>query len=275
MNRFRSLVCRAFTRLAAWSGDGHGGHVLSEIVRHLEDLLNHTVIGDYPGAQNGLQIENSGRVARVCAAVDACEAVIEEAACVPGTLLLVHHGLLWGGARAFTGALRRKLKRAFDADLAVFSSHLPLDLHAKFGNNALLAKALGLRKCAPAFPSKGQPIGLLGNVDVSRAEFARRLAKAVGGAVKMAPGMSPRVRRVGVVTGGAGDLVAEAAALGCDTFVTGEGAHHTYTLAEELGVNLFYGGHYATETFGVKALAQHVARKFAKKWEFIRHPTGL
>ena len=275
MNRFRSPVCRADTRLAAPSGDGQCARVLSEIVRHLDELLNHANIGDYSGAQNGLQIENSGRVARVCAAVDACEAVLAEAARVPGTLLLVHHGLLWGGARAFTGALRRKLKLAFDADLAVFSSHLPLDLHAKLGNNALLAKALGLRKCASAFPAKGQPIGLLGNLDVSRAEFARRLEKAVGGAVKLAPGGPARARRVGVVTGGAGDLVVEAAALGCDSFVTGEGAHHTYTLAEELGVNLFYGGHYATETFGVKALAQHVARKFGTQWEFIHHPTGL
>ena len=252
--------------------------MLSEIVRHLEELLDHANVGDYPGAHNGLQIENGGRlskISRVCAAVDACEAVLAEAARVRGTLLLVHHGLLWDGARSFTGALRRKLKLAFDADLAVFSSHLPLDLHAKLGNNALLAKALGLRKCAPAFSSKGQPIGLVGNVDVSRAEFARRIEKAVGGPVKIAPGASSRVRRVGVVTGGAGDLVSEAAALGCDAFVTGEGAHHTFTLAEELGVNLFYGGHYATETFGVKALAQHVARKFGTKWEFIHHPTGL
>ena len=249
--------------------------MLSEITRHLNELLNHANTGDYPGAHNGLQIENSGRVSRVCAAVDACEAVLTDAARVPGTLLLVHHGLLWGGARAFTGALRRKLRIAFDADLAVFSSHLPLDLHAKLGNNALLAKALGLRKCTPAFQSKGQAIGLTGTVDASRADFALRIEKAVGGAVKLAPGGPARIRRVGVVTGGAGDLVGEAAALGCDAFVTGEGAHHTFTLAEEIGVNLFYGGHYATETFGVKALAGHVARKFRKTWEFIHHPTGL
>ncbi len=249
--------------------------MLSEIVLHLEKLLNHANVGDYSGAHNGLQIENSGRVTRVCAAVDACEAVFAEAARVPGTLLLVHHGLLWGGARAFTGALRRKLKMAFEADLAVFSSHLPLDLHAKLGNNALLAKALGLRKCVPAFPSKGQCIGLIGYTDVSRADFAKRIASAVGGPVNLAPGGPTRLRKIGVVTGGAGDLVSEAAALGCDTFVTGEGAHHTFTLAEEIGVNLFYAGHYATETFGVKALAQYVARKFQKKWEFIHHPTAL
>ena len=249
--------------------------MLSKIVRHLDELLSHASVGDYPGAHNGLQIENSGRVARVCAAVDACEAVLAEAALVPGTLLLVHHGLLWGGARSFTGALRRKLKCALNADLAVFSSHLPLDLHVKLGNNALLAKALSLKKCERAFHSKGQPIGLIGKVDASRTEFAQRIEKAVGGAVKLAPGGPARVRRVGVVTGGAGELVSEAAAFGCDAFVTGEGAHHTFTLAEELGVNLFYGGHYATETFGVKALAQHAARKFRLKWEFIHHPTGL
>ena len=262
-------------RLAPRPAVAHAARVLSEITRHLDELLNHANTGDYPGAHNGLQIENSGRISRVCAAVDACEAVLTEAARVPGTLLLVHHGLLWGGARAFTGALRRKLKIAFDADLAIFSSHLPLDLHAKLGNNALLAKSLGLRKCERAFQSKGQAIGIVGKMDASRAELARRIGKAVGGAVKLAPGGPAHVRRIGVVTGGAGDLVSEAAALGCDTFVTGEGAHHTFTLAEELGVNLFYAGHYATETFGVKALAEHVARRFRKTWEFIHHPTGL
>lgn len=249
--------------------------VLYDITRHLDELLNHATVGDYPGAHNGLQIENSGRITRVCAAVDACEAVLTEAARVSGTLLLVHHGLLWGGARAFTGALRRKLKTAFDADLAVFSSHLPLDLHAKHGNNALLAKALGLKNGERAFQSKGQAIGLIGTMNISRTDFARHLGEAVGGTVKLASGGPARVRRVGVVTGGAGDLVAEAAVLGCDTFVTGEGAHHTFTLAEELGVNLFYAGHYATETFGVKSLAQHVARKFRLPWDFIHHPTGL
>ena len=249
--------------------------MLRKIVHHLDRLLDHENIGDYPGAHNGLQIENNGRVARVCAAVDACEAVLVEAARVPGTLLLVHHGLLWGGARPFSGALRRKLKLAFDADLAVFSSHLPLDLHGKLGNNALLAKALELRRCVPAFPAKGRAIGLIGEAKATRAEFARRLEKAVGGPAKFAPGGSSRVQRVGVVTGGAGEMVSDAAALGCDAFVTGEWPHHTFTLAEELGVNLFYGGHYATETFGVKALAQHVARKFRLGWEFIAHPTGL
>ena len=249
--------------------------MLRDITRYLDERLDHARVADYPGALNGLQLENSGRVARVCAAVDACEAVFVEAARVRGTLLLVHHGMLWGGAQRFTGALRRKLKIAFDGDLAVYGSHLPLDLHAKLGNNALLAKALGLRKCERAFEAKGHLIGLVGEVKTTRAEFVRRIERAVGGRVHLAPGGPANVRRVGICSGGSGGEVATAAAMGCDTFVCGEGPHHTFTLAEELDVNLFYAGHYATETFGVRALGEHVAKKFRIPCEFIAHPTGL
>lgn len=248
---------------------------LAQIVTYLDGLLDHSRIGDYPGAQNGLQIENGGTIARVCAAVDSCEAVISQAAQVPGSLLLVHHGLLWGGAQPFTGALRRKLKTSLEADLAVFSSHLPLDLHARYGNNALLAKALGLKALAPAFPAKGQSIGLTGSLAMSRDALVKKLSGIVGGPVHLAPGGPARVRRVALCSGGAGGEVAYAAAQGCDTFITGEGPHHTYTLAEELGINLLYAGHYATETFGVRALAEHVGKKFHLPWEFIDHPTGL
>ena len=248
---------------------------LADIVRHLEQLLNHAGIGDYPGAHNGLQFENSGTVSRVACAVDACEAVLREAASVPGTLLLVHHGLLWGGAQAFTGALRRKVQIAVDGDLAIFSSHLPLDLHPELGNNALLAKALGLKKTKSAFSAKGQMIGLTGELATTRAALAKKLEAAVNGRVHVAPGGPERIKRIGVVTGGAGREVAAAAALGCDAFITGEGPHDSYTLAEELGVNLFYGGHYATETFGVRALAAHVAKKYQLPSAFIDHPTGL
>jgi dinuclear metal center YbgI/SA1388 family protein len=248
---------------------------LAAIVRHLEQLLDHARIGDYPGAHNGLQFENSGTVSRVACAVDACEAVLREAASVPGTLLLVHHGLLWSGAQTFTGAFRRKVQTAIEGDLAVFSSHLPLDLHPTLGNNALLAKALGLKKTKPAFSAKGQMIGLIGELATTRDALAKKLAAAVNGRIHIAPGGPERIRHIGVVTGGAGREVAAAAALGCDAFITGEGPHDSYTLAEELCVNLFYGGHYATETFGVRALAEHVAKKFRLPSAFIDHPTGL
>lgn len=249
--------------------------MLARIVTFLDGLLDHGRVGDYPGAQNGLQVENSGAVRRVCAAVDACEATIGRAAEVSGTLLLVHHGLLWGGAQPFTGALRRKLQTAFTADLAIYSSHLPLDLHAKFGNNALLAKAVGLKKGAPAFSAKGQNIGLVGELSDTREALQKKLASITGARVHLAPGGPKNVRRVGICSGGAGTEVTQAAELGCDTFITGEGPHHTFTLAEELGVNLIYAGHYATETFGVRALAEHVGKKFRLPWEFLDHPTGL
>jgi dinuclear metal center YbgI/SA1388 family protein len=247
---------------------------LADLVRYLDGYLNTAGIVDYPGAYNGLQVESPGKVTRVGAAVDACEAVMLEAAKRGVDLLIVHHGLLWTTQR-FTGPLYRKLKRALTGGLAVYSSHLPLDLHPEVGNNAQLAAALELPPGTPAFTFKGQPIGLKIEAAVPRAELARRLEAVLGGRVHLAPGGPETTRRIGIVTGGAGSEVAQALAEGVDTFITGEGPHHTFTLAEEFGLNLFYGGHYATETFGVKALAAHLEARFGLPWEFIDHPTGL
>ncbi len=248
---------------------------LKNIVAWLERTLRTAEIGDYANAWNGLQVENSGAVTRIGAAVDACEAVIAHAASRGVTLLLVHHGLYWPGVQPVAGALRRKLKVALDHDLAIYSSHLPLDLHPILGNNAQLCQALGFRRCQPFFFAKGQAIGLKAHAMLPLAELARRLEHVLHGAPHLAPGGPSRTAWIGVVTGGAGGEVARVAAEGVDTFITGEGPHHSYTLAEELGVNLFYGGHYATETFGVKALAAATAKRFRVPWEFIDHPTGL
>ena len=248
---------------------------LKTIVAHLERELRTRDIADYPGAWNGLQIENSGTVTKIAAAVDACEAVIGEAVERGATLLVVHHGLFWSGVQPLVGAVRRKVKLALDHDLAIYSAHLPLDVHPVLGNNALLAKALGFKNCAPFFPEKGQLIGLRAAVSLPLADIVQRLENAVDGPVHVCPGGPARVARVGLVTGGAGAEIARAAAEGIDTFITGEGPHWSYPLAEELGVNLLYAGQYATETFGVKALAAHLAKKFRVPWEFIDHPTGL
>jgi dinuclear metal center YbgI/SA1388 family protein len=249
---------------------------LLSLISSLDDLLNTAVVSDYPGAVNGLQIANSGVITRIAAAVDACEAVISEAARVKGTLLLVHHGLFWNGVQPITGPLYRKMKLALDGDLALYSSHLPLDLHYKLGNNILLAKALGLTGVKPAIELMGQLVGVTGKIkSLTRDAFALRLSEAIGAKVHVAAGGSKKIQSVLVVTGGAGSEVARAASLGVDAFVTGEGPHWSYTTAEELGVNLFYAGHYATETFGVKALASHLSAKTGLPWSFIDHPTGL
>lgn len=249
---------------------------LPALVSHLDSLLRSGTVSDYPGAMNGLQIASEGPLRRIVAAVDACEAVIAEAARVKGTLLIVHHGLFWNGVQPVTGAHRRKLKAALDGELALYSSHLPLDLHPKLGNNALLAKALGLRGMKPAFEMKGQPVGMLGTIKATgRKAFASHVGDAVGGPVHVAPGGPSKISKVLVVTGGAGSEVMRAASLGVDAFVTGEGPHWSFTAAEECGMNLFYAGHYATETFGVKALAAHLSERTGLPWSFLDHPTGL
>ena len=248
---------------------------LTEAVRYLDDLLRTREVGDFPQAMNGLQVENSGSLTRVGAAVDATEAVIREATQAGVDFLIVHHGLFWGGTQRITGAAYRKMRLLVEADMAVYSAHLPLDIHPEIGNNALLAAALGLDHGVPFFPTAGQNAGLKFEAEVSREVLRDYLERAVGGSVHLAPGGPVLARHIGVVTGGAGGDVAKAAEAGVDTFITGEGPHWSYTAAEELGVNLFYAGHYATETFGVKAAAERLARKLALPWQFIDHPTGL
>ena len=247
---------------------------LEQITSHLADYLSLREVSDYGQAFNGLQLENNGSVHRIAAAVDACEVVMRQAVEQGADLLLVHHGLFWNPT-PITGAMYRKVRGAIEGNLAVYSAHLPLDVHPKVGNNVLLAKVLGLTGLKPFLPLKGQPAGLVGSCTVSRDALHARLQSVLGSSVHVCAGGPARPRRVGVVTGGAGSEVARAAAEGVDTFITGEGPHWSYTLAEELGVNLFYGGHYATETFGVKALAEHLSKRFKLPWFFIDHPTGL
>lgn len=250
---------------------------LRTIVAHLEEFLRHPGFPDYSAAWNGLQLDNSGRVVKLAAAVDACEPVIAEAVERGVSLLLVHHGLMWDQhCAAFTGARYRKLKRAIEGDLAIFSSHLPLDAHPEVGNAAQLAQAIGLQNLTPFFPYKTEPVGMRGEIETDFATLLNRVSGAVGDVPIVACTAGPeRVRKIGIVTGGAGSEVAQIARSGVDTFITGEGPHWSYTAAEELGLNVIYAGHYATETFGVKALAAHLAKKFDLPWEFIDHPTGL
>ncbi len=248
---------------------------LAAIVKHCDTLLRTAAIGDYDGAANGLQVENSGQVTRIAATVDASLATVKLAIKAKADLLIVHHGLFWSPSHPWTGKKYELLRALLDHNIAVYSSHLPLDAHPKLGNNAQLAAALGFKKLRPFFESHGQPIGLETSVTISRDELAARLARATGAKPKLIPGGAKMCRRIGIVTGGAGGDLKTAAAAGVDTFITGEGPHWTYALAEELGLNVLYGGHYATETFGVKALAAQLSQKFRVPWTFLDHPTGL
>lgn len=248
---------------------------LQAIVRHCDRLLEIRKRKDYEGAANGLQVQNCGRVTRIVATVDASLATVKLAIDAGADLMIVHHGLFWSAAQPWTEKRYELLRLLLDYDVAVYSSHLPLDAHPKIGNNALLCAALGLSNLKPFFFDHEQYVGFKADARLHRDELARRLQAATGTAPRLLPGGGDRCRKIGVVTGGAGSELRKAAAEGVDTFITGEGPHWTYALAEELELNVFYAGHYATETFGVKALAAHLSKRFRVPWSFLDHPTGL
>lgn len=248
---------------------------LTDILDYTNEFLRIREVGDWDNALNGLQIENSGRVTRLGAAVDVSTRVLAEAAKKKVDLLIVHHGLFWAGLQPVTSALRRKLQIAFENDIALYSAHLPLDVHPKVGNNAQLAAALGLKSAQPFLEEKGQPVGLKVRASISRTELVRKLRRALNGPVKIFEFGLKQARTIGVVTGAGGSEIHRVAQENIDTFVTGEAPHWAAVAAEELGINLLLGGHYATEVFGVKALAAHLSKKFRIPWEFIDCPTGL
>ena len=248
---------------------------LSEIVSYTNRFLRIHDVGDWDHALNGLQIENSGRITRIGAAVDVSTRVLTEAQKRDVDLLIVHHGLFWPGLQSIQGALRRQLRLAFENDIALYSAHLPLDIHPKIGNNAQLVAALGLKSARPFLQEKGQPVGLKIRASMPRSELACKLQKALNGPVKVFDFGPKRTRAIGIVTGAAGSEIYRVADEEIDTFITGEAPHWAAVAAEELGLNLLLGGHYATEVFGVKALAAHLSKRFRVPWEFIDYPTGL
>lgn len=250
---------------------------LESLIQYVDRYLAVAEHPDYGTALNGLQVAGPDEVGRIATAVDASLATIERAIELEADLLLVHHGLFWDGLRPVTGRHYRRLKRLLDHDLAVYSCHLPLDAHAEVGNCVLLAGAIGIETMGRLGTYKGADLGWWGTLAeaVDAAALTSRVEEAVGGPVHVLPGGPDRIERVGVLTGGGGSFVREAAELGLDAYVTGEGAHHNFFDAEELGITVLFAGHYATETFGVRTLGEHLAERFGVESVFIDRPTGL
>jgi dinuclear metal center YbgI/SA1388 family protein len=249
---------------------------LGEVVAHLDAYLRIEEIPDHEHALNGLEVENSGVVTSIVAAVDASQRTIDgvAATCPAGALLLVHHGLFWDGNRPIRGRRYRRVRKLFDHDIAVYAAHIPLDVHPVVGNNAVLARQLGINDPVPFDTYRGVPFGAAGALAMPRDVLTARVAELLGGPVQLIPGGPERTACVGVITGAAGDRIAAAASAGVDTFITGEGAHHTVFDALELHINMLFAGHYATETVGVKALAEPLSARFGLPWQFHDHPTG-
>jgi dinuclear metal center YbgI/SA1388 family protein len=254
---------------------------LERIANHLDALLRTSEVPDYPGAMNGIQVDHAGPVTRCAVAVDASVRTIAGATAAGANLLIVHHGLFWSGAQPLRGHFYERVRLLLQHDIAVYASHLPLDLHPTLGNNPLLAHALGLTPAAPFARFQSIFVGVMGEADIETstvADRARAIAEQEGGAL-VAIGVAPgrRTRRWAICTGAgaSSDSLREAAAAGVDTLIVGEGPHHTGVEAQELGIAVLYVGHYATETFGVRALGVELERTFGLPWSFVAAPTGL
>lgn len=254
---------------------------LLSLARYLDDLLGTDACPDYPNALNGLQLANSGTVTKVAAAVDFSSLAVTSAVRETADLLVVHHGMFWSGPAPIRGPVYDRIRALIANDIAVYSSHLPLDRHPELGNNVLLAAELGLVPSAGFARFQSIDIGVRGEADIDTTELASRaeaFASANGGALRttaIPPGH--RTRKWAICTGGgaSADTLREATEHRIDTLIVGEGPHWTAVHATDNDLVILYAGHYATETLGVRALAQHVSQRFSIPWVFLPHPTGL
>jgi dinuclear metal center YbgI/SA1388 family protein len=263
------------------TSDPVGPATVSNLAQWLDLITDNAGTPDFPGALNGLQVDAAGPVTRIAAAVDASLRTVEQAAHLGATLLIVHHGLFWGGAQRIAGAYQHKLRLMLEHDIALYSSHLPLDRHTTFGNNVLLAAELGLSVSGSWHAHKGVDIGVCCACDIATQALvmrAQRFAAPLGHHVVVTPYAEGRHSRLVAICSGGGasaDSLREAVQRGADTLIVGEGPHHTAVEAEELGLVVIYAGHYATETLGVQALARAAADRWQLPWSFIPAPTGL
>jgi len=248
----------------------------TKLVEYLDRYLDVGSIED--SSQNGLQVEGPDDVEKVAFAVDACQTTFERAIEAGADLLIVHHGLFWGESLPLVGLHFERVKRLIEGRCGLYAVHLPLDVHPEVGNNAELARLLELEDAELFGDYKGLAIGFGGQISpsVPVKELADRLARVTGEPVLRVVSRGPaRVNRVACVSGGASFLVDQIAQAGFDTFVTGEPSHSHFHETVEYKLNVIYGGHYATETLGVKALARHLEHEVGLKTVFLDVPTGM
>ena len=246
-----------------------------ELTGYLDEYLQVRAIED--SSNNGLQVGGADQVTRLAFAVDASQASFEAARDAAAQMLIVHHGLFWGRPIMVTGIHRHRLQTLLDAGISLYAAHLPLDFHDEVGNNVTLARWLNLEGVEPFGDYKGLPAGFAGHLSqpCSLAQFAAQVEKSLGEPVlRVWPFGVDTIQKVGIVSGGAGSLVSHAADAGVDVYLTGEVSHVAYHEAQEFGVNVVFGGHYATETAGLKSLAEHLSNRFGLETNFLELPTG-
>jgi dinuclear metal center YbgI/SA1388 family protein len=250
---------------------------ISEILAELNRLLEPQRFEDY--CVNGLQVPGPQQVHTLATGVSAHAELFELAAGEHADLLLVHHGLFWGsGETSIDAVLKRRLQILFDANIALAAYHLPLDAHPQLGNNALLAEALGAERLTPFALHRGQPIGFIAQLPgdgIAAQELFARVQQITMREPLVFDAGPERVRSVAIVSGAGADYSAAAAGAGADALLTGEPAERTMAQARELGLHVLAAGHYATETFGVKHLGEHLAERFALRHVFLDVPNPV
>ncbi|MGA3007526.1 MAG: Nif3-like dinuclear metal center hexameric protein [Opitutaceae bacterium] len=242
--------------------------ILQELVDYCDQRTRRAVFKDAPGAFNGLQVANDGRVAKIGAAVDAGVVPFQKAVAAGVDFLIVHHGMYWDMPRPLTGSAYERVAALIRGNCALYSNHLPLDAHPEIGNNAILARQLGLTPARGFLPREGENIGLVATGAPDRAGLRAKLEKFYPRVVALEFG-SARPEHVALCSGSGNSAVPELAREGVDTMVTGELREEWFNVAQEQRLNLYLCGHYATEVHGVKALAAELGAKFGLPWEFI------
>lgn len=246
-----------------------------ELVRYLDRTLKIDEFED--DSRNGLQVEGRPEVGHVALVVDACLVAFQRAGEVGADFLIAHHGLFWKSYRPLVGPHLRRIRALLDHDLSLYAVHLPLDAHAELGNNATLARYLDLEVVGSFGEYHGVQIGLEARPagEVTAEELVKRVQERLQTTALLQPYGPAQVRRIGIVSGGGAGMIGQAAEAGLDLYLTGERSHTFYHEAEERGLHVIYAGHYATETTGLKSLAQHLAERFGLRTTFIDLPTGL
>jgi dinuclear metal center YbgI/SA1388 family protein len=248
-----------------------------EIIEELDGILQPARFDDY--GPNGLQVPGSAEVTTVATGVSAHLQLFELAAAEQAQLLVVHHGLFWGsGPGPIDASLKRRLKVLFAGDIGLAAYHLPLDAHPELGNNALLARAIGAERIEPFALHHGEPIGFIAHLPgegIAAVELFARVAEVTAREPLVFEAGPARVRDVAIVSGAGSDYLAEAAAAGADALLTGEPAERVMAQARESGLHFVAAGHYATETFGVRRLGEHLAERFGVRHVFLDVPNPV
>jgi len=245
------------------------------IVHFLDNLLDPEKLAD--ASNNGLQVAGTEDVYRVALATDASLATYEQAVKADCELLIVHHGIIWGGIPSVTGRMYKHLRLLLEQDMNLYASHLPLDAHPKVGNNACLAEMLNLENLTPFGDYHGVSLGFAGELPIpaSLEAISDIFTEKIGSTQRALPFGDSPIRTVGIVSGGGASVLPEAIERGLDCLITGEASHQTYHEASESQINLLLLGHYASETVGVQALGVVLEEVFGVETHFIDLPTGF